>query len=74
MTGYLRPRGRRSSATCGVPGRTGCFVTPSSRCSRTGGDCAAAILGLAYQKLRLSRLAERVLPPRLRAAQALMPR
>ncbi|MFF5986039.1 (Fe-S)-binding protein [Prauserella flavalba] len=34
---------------------------------------AAAIFGLAYQKLRLNRLAERVLPPRLRATQALMP-
>ncbi|PXY31937.1 (Fe-S)-binding protein [Prauserella muralis] len=34
---------------------------------------AAAVLGLAYQKLGLARLAERVLPPRLRATQALMP-
>ncbi|PRX45462.1 glycolate oxidase iron-sulfur subunit [Prauserella shujinwangii] len=34
---------------------------------------AAAVAGLAYQKLGLARLAERVLPPRLRAAQALMP-
>lgn len=33
----------------------------------------AAVFGLAYQKLRLARLAERVLPPRLRATQALLP-
>ncbi|ASR33895.1 glycolate oxidase [Prauserella marina] len=34
---------------------------------------AAAILGLAYQKLGLSKVAEKVLPPRLAAAQALLP-
>ncbi|MBK1784270.1 (Fe-S)-binding protein [Prauserella cavernicola] len=34
---------------------------------------AAAIFGLAYQKLGLARVAERVLPARLRATQALMP-
>nr|WP_019815076.1 heterodisulfide reductase-related iron-sulfur binding cluster [Saccharomonospora saliphila] len=33
----------------------------------------AAVFGALYQKLRLSTLAERVLPPRLRATQALMP-
>ncbi len=34
---------------------------------------AAAVFGVLYQKLRLSRVAERVLPPRLRAAQSLLP-
>lgn len=34
---------------------------------------AAAVLGLAYQKSGVPKLLERVLPPRLRAAQALLP-
>ncbi|MEU3273897.1 heterodisulfide reductase-related iron-sulfur binding cluster [Saccharomonospora sp. NPDC006951] len=34
---------------------------------------AAAIFGLAYQKLGLGKVAEKVLPPRLAAAQALLP-
>ncbi|KID32302.1 (Fe-S)-binding protein [Prauserella rugosa] len=34
---------------------------------------AAAVAGALYQKTGLAKLAERVLPPRLRAAQSLMP-